>query len=185
MEIVMTTVSRSVSMGRLQRAAMLAIPPIQVRLPAGGWRVGFRVQADGRTVVEVTDQDGALAGLATSSRLPILSINVGWSGRSRAPRTGRQRWALAIGHVPAGDGQPAVTFVRRTRNARRGRTAVPADAVDGLWVAHDGLWVAAATGHYTLVRLATHSTARVKRLRPVTAWPAATGLASAGWPGRR
>jgi hypothetical protein len=40
--------------------------------------------------------------------------------------------------------------------------------VDGLWFAHDGLWVAAATGHHTLARLTTRSATQVRRLRPVT-----------------
>ena len=30
-------------------------PPVRVRLPADGWQAGFRVQPDGRTVVEVTE----------------------------------------------------------------------------------------------------------------------------------
>lgn len=39
--------------------------------------------------------------------------------------------------------------------------------MDGLWFAHDGLWVAAATGHHTLARLTTRSATQVRRLRPV------------------
>ena len=30
-------------------------PPIRVRLPVGGWQVGFRIQPDGRTVIESAD----------------------------------------------------------------------------------------------------------------------------------
>ena len=30
-------------------------PPVRVRLPAGGWQAGPRVQSDGRAVVEVTE----------------------------------------------------------------------------------------------------------------------------------
>ena len=85
-------------------------PPIRVRLPAGGWQVGFRVQRDGRTVVEVTDADGTLAGLVASSRLPILSIDAGWCGCTRGPAGDRRWWALAIGHVPA-RGRPAVRYL--------------------------------------------------------------------------
>jgi len=90
------------------------------------------------------------------------------------PRRGRHWWALAIGHVPADASQPTVTFTRRTRH-RPG--AAPPDAVDGLWFAYDGLWVAAATGHHTLARLTMRSATRVRRLRPVTARPAATAQA--------
>jgi hypothetical protein len=144
-------------------------PPIRVQLPAGGWQVGFRVQRDGRTVVEVTDAHGTLAGLVASSRLPILSIDGGWCGYSHAPAGDRQWWALAIGHVPAEAGQPSVTFTRRRsglRHDRRPCAALPR-AVEGLWVARDGLWVAAAAGHYSLVRLTAQSATQLQRLQPM------------------
>ena len=147
-------------------AVMQAGPPVRVRLPAGGWQVGFRVQQGGRTVVEVTDAGGSLAGLITSTRLPLLSIDASWSGSVPVPGGDRQWWALAIGHSPAGAGQPVVTFTRRARRALRGHAALPPDVVDGLWVAHDGLWVATATGRYTLVRLTARSATRVQRLHP-------------------
>jgi hypothetical protein len=142
-------------------------PPIRVRLPAGGWQVGFRVQRDGRTVVEVTDADGTLAGLVASSRLPILSIDAGWRGCTRDLAGDGRWWALAIGHVPAEAGQPSVTFTRARGaipHGRRPAAALPR-AVDGLWVVRDGLWVAAAAGHYSLVRLTTQSTTHQRRLR--------------------
>jgi hypothetical protein len=145
--------------------------PVRVRLPAGGWQVGFRAQLDGRTVVEVTDPGGSLAGLVASTRLPVLSIDAGWSGCAHGLAGVRQWWALAIGHAPAGAGQPAVTFTRRARRARCGRMALPPEAVDGLWLAHDGLWVAAATGHYTHVRLTERSVTQVQPLRLVTSLP--------------
>lgn len=157
-------------------------PPVRVRLPAGGWQVGFRVQPDGRTVVEVTDPAGSLAGLVTSTRLAVLSIDGGWSGSAPGLSGIRQWWALAIGHAPAGAGQPDVTFTRRTRRARRGRTALPPEAVDGLWLAHDGLWVAAATGRYTHVRLTAGSVAQVQRLRLVTDLPAAPARSALSGP---
>jgi len=91
----------------------------------------------GRTVVEVTEEDGSLAGMVTSSRLPILSVDTGWAA-SAAPAVGRSVVGLAIGHVPAGAGQPDVTFSRRQFGGRLGRAAFP-DVVDGLWVVHDGL----------------------------------------------
>jgi hypothetical protein len=120
-------------------AVMPTGPPVRVRLPAGGWQVGFRGQMNGRIVVEVIDPGGSLAGLVASTRLPVLSIDAGWSGSAPGLAGVRQWWALAIGHVPAGAGQPAVTFTRQTGRARRGRMALPPEAVDGLWVAHDGL----------------------------------------------
>lgn len=142
-------------------------PQIRVRLPAGGWQVGFRTQSDGRTVIEVTGQDGSLAGLVASSRLPILSADAGWCGAAREPDGGRRWWALAIGHVPADQGQPSVTFTRRLPAAPR--TAARPDAVDALWVTVDGLWVAAAAGRYTAVRCAAGPITLTRRLRPVTA----------------
>src|ERR1700733_8206507 len=145
-------------------------PQIRVRLPAGGWQVGFRTQHDGRTVIEVTGQDGSLAGLVASSLLPVLSVDAGWCGAAREPAGGRRWWALAIGHVPVGQGQPSVTFTRRLEGARS--AAVRPDAVDGLWVTVDGLWVAAAAGRYTAVRCAVGPVTLTRRLRPVTARPA-------------
>jgi hypothetical protein len=64
---------------------MRAGPPVQVRLPAGGWQVGFRTRPDGRTVVEVADPDDALAGLVASAAVSILSIDAGWAGWARDP----------------------------------------------------------------------------------------------------
>lgn len=158
-----------------QSPVLQAGPPVQVRLPVGGWQVGFRAQPDGRTVIEVTDQDGSLIGLAASIRLPFLWIDAAWACYASGPGGARQWWSLAIGHVPVDAGQPTVTFTRRARRARHGRMAVPPEAVDGLWVVHDGLWVAAATGRYTRVRLTTaRSAPRIRRLRLVTADPCRT-----------
>jgi hypothetical protein len=140
---------------------MQAVPPVQVRLSAGGWQVGFRTWPDGRTVIQVTDPDGALAGLVASGAVSVLSIDAGWAGWTRGPGGDRRWWALAIGHAPSAVGQPAVTFIRRTG---RDRLTLP-QKVDGLWLVQDGLWVAAATGHYTHVRLAARSALRVRRLQ--------------------
>jgi len=153
----MTTHTPARSTGPVIQAGL----PVQVRLPAGGWQVGFRTRPDGRTVVEVADPDGALAGLVASAAVSILSIDAGWAGWARDPG-GDRRWrALAIGHAPPAADQPAVTFIRM---ARRGR--LKPQTVDGLWLVQDGLWVAAATGHYTHVRLTARSATRVRRLRP-------------------
>ena len=116
-------------------------------------------------MVEVADPDGALAGLVASAAVSVPSIDAGWAGWARDPGGGRRWWALAIGHAPPAADQPAVTFIRRTG---RGRLKLPPQTVDGLWLVQDGLWVAAATGHYTHVRLAARSTTRVRRLQPST-----------------
>ena len=97
---------------------------IKALLPASGWQVSFRLQADGRTVLEVTDETGSLVRPMASTRLPIVSIDAGWCGFARAAGGARRRWALAVGHVPAGDSQPAVTFTRGLPGAKRARSAM-------------------------------------------------------------
>jgi anti-sigma-K factor RskA len=141
----MTTLDPATRLSSPELAVTRAGPPLRVQLPAGGWQVGFRAQHDGRTVIEVTGQDGSLAGLVASSRLPILSVDAGWGGAAR---------------------EPSVTFTRRLPGARR--TAARPDAVDGLWGTVDGLWAAAA-GRYTAVCCAAGPVTLTRRLRPVTA----------------
>jgi hypothetical protein len=172
MEIDMTAVRALTPMSHPRPAVRPTGPPIRVRLPAGGWQVGFRAQPDGRTVVEVTDEDETLAGLMASGRLPILSIDAAWRGVTSDPGGRRQWWALAIGHAPAEAGLPSVTFTHGTGVTGHGPSTPQPPPVDGLWVAHDGLWVAAAAGRYTQVRLTARSATQVRRLRPVTARPA-------------
>ena len=46
---------------------------VRVRLPVGGWQVGFLVKPDGRTAVEVVDTDGWRTVLAVSTDQPMLS----------------------------------------------------------------------------------------------------------------
>jgi hypothetical protein len=145
--------------------------PVRLRLSAGPWEVGFQVQRDSRTVVEVTDLAGSLIGLAASTRLPLVSIDAAWSGQTRNPSGGRQWWALAIGHAQAGAGPSTAAFIRRRRRARRS-TGHPPEVVDGLWVAWEGVWAAAAIGRYTAVRLTAQSTTHVRRLRTIRTWPA-------------
>ena len=72
-EIGMTTTRTLPPVSLPKQAIAPTGPPIRVRLPVGGWQVGFRIQPDGRTVIEVTDQDETLAGLVTSTRLPQRS----------------------------------------------------------------------------------------------------------------
>jgi hypothetical protein len=79
----MTPLNRATRLSSPELAVTRAGPPLRVRLPAGGWQVSFQAQHDGRTVIEVTGQDGSLAGLVASSRLPILSVDAGWGGAAK------------------------------------------------------------------------------------------------------
>lgn len=144
-------------------AAIGARPQISARLPVSGWQIRWRLQADGRTVLEVTDQAGDLTGLVASTRLPIVSVNGAWRGTCRGADGTQQRWALAIGHACTPGRPLTVTFTRRLPGIRRLRrkTVHPATV--------DGLWIAAVTGHYTTTRCHTPAAASALRLMPVTA----------------
>lgn len=142
-----------------------------VRLAVSGWRIRWRLQSDGRTVIEVCDETGVLTGLAVGTRLPIVSADAGWRGKARGADGASWWWALAIGHAPAGTGRPAVTFTRGMPGSRRARRTTVRPATMG------GLWVAAVTGRYTKVccQLTSPEPARLTaaaqlacRLAPVT-----------------
>ena len=92
----MTTLNPATRLSSPELAVTRAGPPLRVRLPAGGWQVGFRAQHDGRTVIEVTGQYGSLAGLVASSRRPTLH---GGPLRRRSDNTDR---AAEAGHDAAG-----------------------------------------------------------------------------------
>jgi hypothetical protein len=117
-----------------------------VRLAVNGWCIRRHVQPDGRMVIEVSDETGVLTGLVVGTRLPIVSADAGWRGIARGAGGARLWWALAIGHVPAGAGQPAVTFTRGRPGSRHARRTTVRPAPVG------GLWVAAVFGRYTMVR---------------------------------
>jgi hypothetical protein len=145
---------------------------IHVRLAVSQWGIRCRLQPDGRTVIEVSDETGVLAGLVVSTRLPIVSTDAGWRGITRGAGDARRWWALAIGHAPAGAGRPAVTFSRGRPGRRRARRTTVHPATVG------GLWVAAVPGRYATVRcqLSSPQSARLmaaaqpaRRLAPVTA----------------
>ena len=136
-------------------AATAARPQISARLPVSDWQIRWRLQPDGRTVLEVTDQAGNLTGLVASTRLPITSVDGAWRGTRRRADGSRQRWALAIGHASTTDGPLTVTFTRRAS-----RTTIHPATVDGLWVA-------AVTGHYTAARCHTPAAASARQLMPV------------------
>jgi hypothetical protein len=154
-----------------QRQALAGSPAavaIALRVPTSGWQVAFHVKADDHTVIEVTDQAASLVDLVTSTRLPILSIRNGWTGCIRGDDGSTQWWALAIGHMTASPGQPTATFFCRTHLAPKSKDALILDATDGLWAVYDGMWIAAAVGHYTHIQLATRSQSLVQQLRPVS-----------------
>jgi hypothetical protein len=117
-----------------------------VRLAVNGWSIRWHVQPDGRPVIEVSDETGVLTGLVAGTRLPILSADAGWRGIIRGTGGPRRWWALAIGHVPVGVAQPAVTFTRGRPGNRRARRTTVRPATMG------GLWVAAVIGRYATVR---------------------------------
>jgi hypothetical protein len=142
-------------------------PALWARLPAGGWQVGFWVDADGRTLVDVADSCGALAYRLASARRAAPSIDAAWAGCALGPAGDGQCWALAMGHAPTGLSH-VVSFVRLARGAGRDHMMLPPEALSGFWVADDGLWVAAAIGSYTHVRLTAQSVVLLYPLRPVT-----------------
>jgi hypothetical protein len=126
------------------------------RLPFGGWQVGFWADADGRTLIDVADHEGALAYRLASARRAAPSIDAGWAGCARGPDGGSECWALAMGHAPAGRGH-VVSFTHRTPAAGPDPMTLPPEALCGFWVTHNGLWAAAATGCYTHARLTAQS----------------------------
>jgi hypothetical protein len=144
-----------------------------VRLGVSGWRIRWRLQPDGRTVIEVSDETGVLTGLVVGTRLPIVSADAGWRGTARGADGAKWWWALAIGHASAGTGRPAVTFTRGLPGSRRALRTTVRPATMG------GLWVAAVTGRYTKVccqptspepRQLTAAAQPACRLAPVTGW---------------
>jgi hypothetical protein len=141
-------------------------PTLWARLPAGGWQVGFWVDPDGRTLADVADSAGSLAYRLASARRAVPSIDGAWAGRAPGPDSEDHCWALAIGHAPTGLGH-VVSFVRMARAAGRDEVTLPPDASSGFWVAEDGLWVAAAAGRYTHVRLTAQSATLLYPLLPV------------------
>jgi hypothetical protein len=142
-------------------------PALWTRLPSSGWQVRFWAEADELALLDVVGPEGALAFRLTSARQATPSIDAGWTHCSPIPGKDSQCWALAVGHAPAGLSH-VVSFARRTPTALRGRMTLPPQAPSGLWVVHNGLWAAAATGCYTHARLTTQSTTLLHLLNPVT-----------------
>ena len=124
----------------------LAGSEVWVQLAVIGWRICWRLQPDGRTVIEVCDETGVLTGLVVGTRLPIVSADAGWRGKARGADGAKWWWALAIGHALAGTGQPAVTFTRGMPGSRRARPTIVRPGHHGRAVGgrrhralHDGL----------------------------------------------
>src|SRR5271167_316343 len=99
-------------------------PALWARLPAGGWQVGFWVDADGRTLVDVADSLGSLAYRLASARRAAPSVDAAWAGRTLGPGGDSQCWALAIGHAPTGAGH-VVSFACPAGEAGRDRATIP------------------------------------------------------------
>jgi hypothetical protein len=93
------TAASPAATGPMATGSAAARPQISARLPVSDWQIRRRLQPDGRTVLEVTDQAGNLTGLVASTRLPIVSVDGAWRGTRRSADGSRQRWALAIGHA--------------------------------------------------------------------------------------
>jgi hypothetical protein len=142
-------------------------PTFWARVPAGGWKVGVWVGPDGHTVADVTSSSGTLAYVTSGTRRADVSIDAGWAGCGPGPDGKRQWWALAIGHASVGLNH-VVSFGRRASGRRIERMTLPSEAPSGMWMVHDGLWIAAAVGRYTHVRLTARSTERIQALELVT-----------------
>jgi hypothetical protein len=149
-------------------------PTLWARLPAGGWQVGCWVDADGRTLVDVADPWGALAYRMAGARRAVPSIDAGWAGSAPDPQGYAQRWALAIGHAPAGHGH-VVSFIQSADEACLGQLTLPPEALSGFWMSDSGVWVAAAVGSYTHVRLIAQAATLLHPLHQVAGVPSGPG----------
>jgi hypothetical protein len=118
------------------------------------------VQRNGRAVVEIIDELGALTGLVTSTSLAMVTVDGAWRGRGYDSAGRLQWWALAVGHAGAGDDEPTVTFTRGI-----GHRGSPRRTVLRPTLLH-GLWVAAAAGLHTSVSCQQGPHYRIRRLAP-------------------
>ena len=130
-------------------------------LPVSGWHVDWYQDRHGRSVIEIANADGDLVGLATSTPLPMLSVDAAWRGTGHDRDGVRQWWALAIGHASAADALPVVSFTRRLGPTGRTLRSVVQPAL------RSGLWVAAVPGAYTAVSCSQDTAHRIRRLAPV------------------
>jgi hypothetical protein len=157
---------------------MITLPgaTLWARLPAGGWQVGFWLDSAGRTAIDVADPWGTLAHRVMASRRPVPSIELAWAGRARGRGGAALRWALAVGHAPAGTDQavsvsfagpplPPGTDGPGHHDTGGPGALAPAGASD-FRLTNDGLWVAATAGAYTHVWLTAGSATLSQPLRP-------------------
>jgi hypothetical protein len=135
-----------------------SVRPSGAHLPISAWNLQTRVQPNGRTVAEISNDLGSLEGLVTSTRLAILSVDGAWRGRGYNTNAQLQWWALAVGRASASDDEPTVTFTRRV-----GHRGSPRRTVLRPTLFH-GLWVAAIPGLYTTVSCEQGPRFRIRRL---------------------
>ena len=138
------------------------LPTLWMRLPVGGWQVGFWIDGRGRTHTDVADPLDTLVYRGASARPTVPSIDAGWTGWGSGPGGETRCWALAIGHVPVGLGH-SVSFVSAAGLSPVGQDqgALLPDGWTGLRVTEDGLWVATAAGAPAHVRLTAYSHVRL------------------------
>jgi hypothetical protein len=130
-----------------------------IALPIDGWHLRHRVQANGRTCIEITDYLGDLAALIASTTLPILSVDAAWRGQGHDADRERQWWAIAIGHATVSDVEgPVVTFTRPVGRQQLHRRAVVQP------LQSQGLWIASVPGLYAAVSCRQESRDTVRRL---------------------
>jgi hypothetical protein len=139
-------------------------PALWTRLPAGGWQVRVWKDAGGQALLDVAAPEGTLVCRLASTSGAALSIEACWASCDAAgpgPHGSGQCWALAAGRAPAGLGH-VVSFAPRAGECGRGRMTLPFESSSGVWITHYGLWMAAAIGCYTHVRLGGHSEVRLR-----------------------
>jgi hypothetical protein len=130
-----------------------------IALPIDGWHLRHRVQANGRTCIEITDYLGDLVALIASTTLPILSVDAAWRGQWYDADGARQWWAFAIGHATVSDVEgPVVTFTRPVGRHQLHRRAVVQP------LQSQGLWIASAPGLYAAVSCRQESRDTVRHL---------------------
>jgi hypothetical protein len=138
------------------------LPTLWLRLPVGGWQVGFWIDGSGRMFTDVADSLDTLVCRLAGARQAAASVTAGWTGWGSGPDRLTRSWALAIGRTPAGR-TPALSFVSAAGESPVGQDegALLPDGWTGLRVTGDGLWIATAVGCAAHIRLAAYSHVRL------------------------
>jgi hypothetical protein len=146
------------------------LPTLWLRLPVGGWQVGFWIDGRGRTFTDVADPLDTLVCRLAGAR--HASVAAGWTGWGAGPDRVTRSWALAIGHMPAGR-TPALSFVSGAGESPVGQDegALLPDGWTGLRVTEDGLWIATAVGCAAHVRPAAYSHVRLSAPQVTLQYP--------------